>query len=280
MKKTITRILAGVMAVAMCVALSSCAAPAAGSGSGAATSAGSDKLAKIKASGKLIVGTSADYPPFEFHKMQSGQDKIMGTDVEIAQAIAKDMGVKLQIEDMSFDGLLPALTTGSVDMIVAGMTISDERKKSVDFSDVYYTVRLKLLLRKGDVGKYKALGDFDGKSIAAQTGTSNESAVKSEQPKAHLVSLAKIPDMILELKSGKVDAVNLDSVVADSYANKNKDLAVSDLQYSTPPDQTAIAIAKGDNASYLAAVNKTLAGLVSSKKIEGWVTHYNEIANS
>lgn len=281
MKKTITRILAGVMAAAMCLALGSCAkAPAAGSGSAASSAAGSDKLAKIKASGKLIVGTSADYPPFEFHQMQKGQDKILGADIEIAQAIAKDMGVKLQVEDMSFDGLLPALQTGSIDMVIAGMTVSDERRKSVDFSDIYYSVRLKLLLRKGDVGKYKSLSDFDGKSIAAQTGTSNEDAVKTEQPKAHLVSLAKIPDMILELKSGKVDAVNLDSVVGVSYAKKNKDLATSDIQYSTPPDETAIAVEKGDNSTYLAAVNKTLAGLISSKKIDGWVTKYDEIADS
>lgn len=287
MKTKLTRILAGVMTAAMCVGLGACAKTPASSGSGTASptasagsAAGTDKLAKIKASGKLIVGTSADYPPFEFHQIVSGQDKIEGADIEVAQAIAKDLGVKLQVEDMSFDGLLPALTTGTVDMVIAGMTVSDERKQSVDFSDIYYTVNLKLLMRKADVSKYKSLDSFNGKSIAAQTGTSNEDAVKTEQPKANLVSLAKIPDMILELKSNKVEAVNLDSVVAASYAKKNKDLAVSDLSYATPPDQTAIAVAKGDNTSYLAAVNKTLDSLVSGKKIEAWVTKYDDVANS
>lgn len=286
MKTKLTRILAGVMTAAMCVGLGACAKTPAASGSGTASSTmsagstGTDKLAKIKASGKLIVGTSADYPPFEFHQIVSGQDKIEGADIEVAQAIAKDLGVKLQVEDMSFDGLLPALTTGTVDMVIAGMTVSDERKQSVDFSDIYYTVNLKLLMRKADVNKYKSLDSFNGKSVAAQTGTSNEDAVKTEQPKANLVSLAKIPDMILELKSNKVEAVNLDSVVAASYAKKNKDLAVSDLSYATPPDQTAIAVAKGDNTSYLAAVNKTLDSLVSGKKIEAWVTKYDDVANS
>lgn len=96
-------------------------------------------LDKIKESGKLVVGTSADYPPYEFHATVDGKDEIKGFDIDIAQAVADDLGVKLEIKDMDFDGLLVALQGDKVDMVFAGMTPTEERKQNADFSDIYYT---------------------------------------------------------------------------------------------------------------------------------------------
>ncbi|WKL02385.1 transporter substrate-binding domain-containing protein [Paenibacillus amylolyticus] len=87
---------------------------------------------------KLVLGTSADFAPYEFHKVINGKDEIVGFDIEIAKEIAKDLGAELVIEDMGFDGLLPSLQSGRVDLVISGMTPTDERKKSIDFSDTYY----------------------------------------------------------------------------------------------------------------------------------------------
>ena len=100
------------------------------------TTESASTLEKVKESKKLVIGTSADYPPYEFHKEINGKDEIVGFDVEIAKEIAKDLGVELEIKDMSFDGLLPALKTGTIDMALASMNPSEERKESVDFSDI------------------------------------------------------------------------------------------------------------------------------------------------
>ncbi|MBR5866998.1 MAG: transporter substrate-binding domain-containing protein, partial [Spirochaetaceae bacterium] len=95
-------------------------------------------MEKIKANGKIILGTSADYPPYEFHALIDGKDTIVGFDISIAEEIAKDLGVQLEIKDMNFDGLLAALVSGNVDFVISGMTPTEERKQNVDFSDIYY----------------------------------------------------------------------------------------------------------------------------------------------
>ena len=105
---------------------------------GAKDSKSGSALDKIKASGKIILGTSADYPPYEFHALVDGKDTIVGFDIELAKEIAKDLGVELEIKDMSFDGLLAALVSGNVDMVISGMTPTEERRQNVDFSDIYY----------------------------------------------------------------------------------------------------------------------------------------------
>ena len=102
------------------------------------TNSNTSALEAIKSKGKLVVGTSADYPPYEFHKEIDGKDQIVGFDIEIAKQFAKDLGVELEIKDMAFDGLLVALQADKVDMVFAGMTPTDERKQNADFSDIYY----------------------------------------------------------------------------------------------------------------------------------------------
>ena len=105
----------------------------------AAPAAKATTLDAIKSKGKLVVGTSADYAPYEFHTQVNGKDQIVGFDIEIAKQFAKDLGVELEIKDMAFDGLLVALQADKVDMVFAGMTPTEVRKKNVDFSDIYFT---------------------------------------------------------------------------------------------------------------------------------------------
>lgn len=142
------------------------------SGSSSPKTNGSALMQKIKSSGKLTVGTASGFPPYEFlDTSASDGKKIDGIDIKLAEAVAKKLGVKLEIQDMTFQSLLSSLTTGKVDIAVSAINPTEERKKTVDFSDSYLEGKQTLLVRKEDAGKYKALSDFDGKRIGVQKST-------------------------------------------------------------------------------------------------------------
>lgn len=111
------------------------------------TGESNDKLSEIKEAGKLVVGMSADYAPYEYHALIDGEDKIVGFDVDIAQAIADDIGVELEIKEMNFDSLCEAVQLGKIDMTISGMTPKPEREKAVDFSDIYYKAEQAFLVQ-------------------------------------------------------------------------------------------------------------------------------------
>ncbi|WIF95394.1 transporter substrate-binding domain-containing protein [Caminicella sporogenes] len=228
------------------------------------------KLETIKKAGKLIVGTSADYPPYEFHYVNNGKDEIVGFDIAIANEIAKDLGVELEIEDIGFDGLLAALKGDKVDIVIAGMTPTEERKKSVDFSKVYYRAVQSVLVGSKDVDKFKTIDDLTGKVIGVQKGTIQEELAKTQIKDAKIESLTSIADLILQLKSGKVDAVIAEAPVAKAYAKNIDGIEVSSIQLETDDNGSAVAVNKG-NEDLVEAINKTLDKLMSENKIEEFV---------
>ncbi|MEG0775312.1 ABC transporter substrate-binding protein [Clostridium sp.] len=232
---------------------------------------------KIKESKKLVIGTSADYPPYEFHKEIDGKDTIIGFDVDIAQEIAKDLGVELEINDMKFDGLIAALKTGKVDMVLAGMNPTDERKQSVDFSKIYYTAEQAVIVRAEDKDKYKSLADLKGKEVGVQKGSIQEGLATEQIEGATVKGLGKVTDLVLELKNKKVDAIIVEVPVAKFYAEKNTDLVITDCKFAIEEGEqgSAIAIQKGDEA-FVEAVNKTLDRLIKEGKIEEFVVKANE----
>ena len=121
-----------------------------------------------------MLGTSADFTPYEFHKVINGKDEIVGFDIAIAKEIAADLGAELVIEDMGFDGLLPALQSGRVDLVVSGMTPTDERKKSIDFSDTYYKSKQVIMVRNVDKDKYPDMKSLENVKIGVQKGSIQE----------------------------------------------------------------------------------------------------------
>jgi arginine/lysine/histidine transporter system substrate-binding protein len=235
-------------------------------------------MEKVKSSGKLVLGTSADYPPYEFHKVTNGKDEIVGFDIEIAKEIAKDLGVELVIKDMKFDGLLAALETGNIDLVIAGMNPTEERKKSVDFSAVYYQAEQSVLIRTEDKDKYKSLSDLSGKRVGVQKGTTQEQVATDEIPGAQLKALGKVTDLVLQLQNDMVDAVVLEQPVATSYAGKNKGILVSDLYFDNKDKGAAAAIKKG-NEDFVNEINKTLNRLMNDKLIEKFVVDANNIVD-
>ncbi|OJV66892.1 MAG: amino acid ABC transporter [Clostridiales bacterium 38-18] len=224
------------------------------------------KLDEIKEKGVLVLGTSADYPPFEFHLEVDGKDTIVGFDIDIAKKIASDIGVELEIIDMKFDGLLPALTAGKIDLIIAGMTPTDERKQSVDFSIVYYDSRQTMLVKTDNVNTLNTVEAFAGKTLGVQKATIQEELAKTIFTSSEAKSIDKIPNLIMELKTDKVDGLILAEPVAKQYAAANPDLSVNGVDLGSEGG-SAIAIEKGSQ-DYLDAINASIQGLLDSGEMD------------
>ena len=262
LKKGFMKMVLGTMSL---LALAAC-----GNTSGTANSAatdGSSALQEIKDSGKLVVGTCADYPPYEWHLVQDGEDKIIGFDIDIAQAIADELGVELEVIDMDFDGLIPALSTGKVDMIIAGMNPTEERKQSVDFTDIYFTQKDALVIKSEDADDIRSEKDLKKASLATQKATIQETYLLENFPDAEIQSVPKLNTAILYLVTGKVDAVLMVETVARRYVEENEGLEIADFDVASTPNESAIAVAK-DSEDFLDAVNDILDEMEDSGKIE------------
>ena len=223
----------------------------------------------------LIMGTSADYAPFEF--MYKGEDGTMqygGIDVSVGQYIAESMGKELKVENMSFDYLLPSLVKGNFDIVIAAMEADGDRLKSADFSDPYYTdLPPAILVKASDAASYKTLADFSGKSVAAQTGTTKLDIVNEQLTGANAVPLALVTDMVNELVNGKVDAILVDGAVAKQYAETNKDLVIADASSELGAAQPyCVAVAKGDPKGLLPAINAAIAKMNEENKLESFIS--------
>lgn len=237
------------------------------------------KLDEIKKAGKIIIGTSADYPPYEFHKSINGKDEIVGFDIEVAKNIAKDLGVKLEIKDMKFDGLLAALDSGKVDMVVAGMTPTPEREKNVDFTKIYYTAKQTVVVRAEDKDKIKTADDLKGFKLGVQKGSIQEDIAKKQIPGAQAVALPKISDLILSVQDKKFAASIIEGPVAEAYTNANKDIVISDINLKQEDAGSAVAVKKG-NKDLVDAINKTLDKLLSAKSVDQFVIDANKLVEN
>ena len=233
-------------------------------------------LESIKSKGKLVVGTSADFPPYEFHKEIDGKDEIVGFDIDIAKEVAKDLGVELEIKDMDFDGLLVALQAGKVDMVFAGMSPTEERKQNADFTDVYYQGNHTFIMRAGEEAGMNAMEDLNGKKIGVQKGSIQEEMAKEAYGEENLKSLAKVTDLVLDLKNNKVDAILVETAVAEFNVEKNEGLALTGFTVEDETGGSAIALKKGSE-EVVAEVNKTIQKLKDEKKIDEFVVNANEM---
>jgi arginine/lysine/histidine transporter system substrate-binding protein len=236
------------------------------------------KLGHILSAGMITLGTSAEYAPYEFHKKINGKDQIVGFDINIAKEIAKDLGVRLNIRDIDFGSLLTELKTGSVDFVIAGMTPDEERRKSVDFSKNYYEAKQSVFVRAQDKERFRTMKDLEGATIGVQIGTTQEKIAKAV-PNAKVRALGRTTELVLELKSKKVDALIVELPVAQGYVRNNPDLALSDIHPQYASGGSAVAVNKGE-AALLAAIQKTLDRLTAEGRIDRWVSEMTQLAES
>ncbi|HCY6345715.1 TPA: ABC transporter permease subunit [Staphylococcus aureus] len=227
---------------------------------------------KIKERGELRVGLSADYAPMEFEHTVNGKTEYAGVDIDLAKKIAKDNNLKLKIVNMSFDSLLGALKTGKIDIIISGMTSTPERKKQVDFSDSYMMTKNIMLVKKDKVSEYKDIKDFNNKKVGAQKGTEQEKIAQTEIENASITSLSRLPDVILALKSGKVEGAVVEKPVAEAYLKQNPKLGISNVKFNEEEKDTVIAVPK-DSPKLLSQINKTIKEVKDKGLIEKYMTN-------
>lgn len=228
------------------------------------------KLDKIKKAGKIIIGTSADYPPYEFRLLPEMEDDFVGIDIDIADAIAADLNVKLEIKNIVFNNLFNELTAENIDLILAGLAPTEKRQKIVDFSIPYYQAIQNMLIRVKDKEKIKLLEDLRGKNVGTQTGSIQEDMARSMFISATFVTRPTIQQLIDELANEKLDAVILEKPVADTYVFKNKNFLNLECNSDRTPLGSAAAVKKG-NADLLARVNQILERLIRENKINQFV---------
>ncbi|HEP1170312.1 TPA: ABC transporter permease subunit [Staphylococcus aureus] len=230
------------------------------------------KWEKIKERGELRVGLSADYAPMEFEHTVNGKTEYAGVHIDLAKKIAKDNNLKLKIVNMSFDSLLGALKTGKIDIIISGMTSTPERKKQVDFSDSYMMTKNIMLVKKDKVNDYKDIKDFNNKKVGAQKGTEQEKIAQTEIENASITSLSRLPDVILALKSGKVEGVVVEKPVAEAYLKQNPKLGISNVKFNEEEKDTVIAVPK-DSPKLLSQINKTIKEVKDKGLIDKYMTN-------
>lgn len=173
---------------------------------------------------------------------------------------------------MSFDSLLGALKTGKIDIIISGMTSTLERKKQVDFSDSYMMTKNIMLVKKDKVNEYKDIKDFNNKKVGAQKGTEQEKIAQTEIENASITSLSRLPDVILALKSGKVEAAVVEKPVAEAYLKQNPKLGISNVKFNEEEKDTVIAVPK-DSPKLLSQINKTIKEVKDKGLIDKYMTN-------
>lgn len=272
------KLLATGLAAIMVMGLVGCSSSKSSSASSDASSsaAKTEKLQQIKDAGVLKVGTSAEYSPYEFHKVVDGEDQIVGFDDFVVQEIAKDMGVKVEYEDMDFDGLLGALKADKVDIVLAGMTPDEKRRKSVDFSEIYYTNSNVCIVAKGKEDSIKSSDDLKDLKVGVQKGTTQADYVTNTLGISNATQLKKIPDLMLELQNGKIDVIVTGKAVAEINVTKYDNVAIGNTTVGDEVAETAAAAIKKstedvDNTSFVKSVNDTIKRLQDSGDMDKYM---------
>jgi ABC-type amino acid transport substrate-binding protein len=229
---------------------------------------------QIKARGTLIVGTEATFPPFESYN--SSSERIEGFDIDIAQKIADRLGVQLEVRNLEFSVLIGGVKTKQIDMAIAGMSITPERELAVAFSSPYYTADQAIIIRNGTTNIHTA-SDLAGKKIAVNLGTTGDAWVTENLVQTGLVIDSDVHrfgfagSTILELSSGRVDAVVIDKPVADAFAAHTPGIRVV---YTIVTNESYGIAMNRDSTDLVALVNQVLADLQSSGEMQQLVAKW------
>lgn len=238
-----------------------------------------DLLSKIKAEGKLKVGMSVDYAPYEFFVMENGKKKIVGLDLNLISEIAKDLGVEYEIQEMEFSTICDATRNGIVDLGVSGLSPDEERREIIDFSNIYFQAEQGILINKNAAKEIKNIDDLKGKRVGAQNGSIQATLAQGIE-NADVKLLPEVPTLIQDLIAGNLDAVIVELPVADIQAVVHNELAVAEEKIAdTSGGGSAIALPKGQEA-LLAEVNKTLERLESEGKIQEFYKQAIELSKN
>ncbi len=220
---------------------------------------------KVDEGAVIKMGTNAAFPPYEYKE----GDKFVGIDVEIAEAIAKELGMTLEIVDMEFDSIITSVNGGEVDFGMAGMTVTEERLKEVDFSTSYATgVQVVIVNEDSSIA---SLDDLVGKKIGTQLGTTGDMYSKDDYGEENVTSYGKGADAVIALKGGDVDAVIIDNEPAKAFVAENEGLKILETEYAV--EDYAICVKKG-NTELLEKIDAALIKLAEDGTLDKIVEKY------
>ena len=262
--KKITKIFAVVLAVAMLLALAACGTANTGSDTDVPDNTGA-ALTTVEA-GKLIMSTNAAFPPYE---MTDDSGAIVGIDAEIAAAIAEKLGLELQIDDMDFDSALLAVQQGKSDIVMAGVSVTEERLLVMDFSDSYATgIQVVIVPEDSDIA---TIDDLEGKLIGTQRATTGNIYCTGDYGEENVIAYDNGITAVQALLNGQVDCVVIDSAPADEFVAANAGLKILDTEYVE--EQYAIGMNKG-NTALVEAVNAALKELIEDGTVQAIIDKY------
>lgn len=269
MKKTVSILLVLVLALG----LGGCS----NGGDQTSEGAGPKTIERIKENGKLVLGTSADYPPFEWISHENGEEYV-GVDIEIAKKIAEDLGVDLEIKNMAYEGLIASLAVGDVDIVIAGMAATDDKKEKVDFSDSYFQGGQVLLVLEENKNKYTSLADLEGTKVGTQLGSTQQDL--AQEKFGDSVFGYDLNNVLIEqLKNKSIDAAFLSEVPAKEFAKITPGLALIDL--ADVEDEPGFAVALNKNQEDLRdKISQIVTDLKDSGQIEKWLDEYIELSST
>ena len=229
--------------------------------------------------GTLTVATSPDFAPYEFYALDENKEpQLAGFDMDLAQYIADYLGLTLEVIPMDFDGTIMELQNGNVDLGMAGYSPDPDRAEVMDFSDIYITGGQSFVCIQGNEDKFPSLEAANNPeySIGAQVGSIQAGLAKENTPDADIVELSKVPDIIAELLTGKLDGAFIETVVAEAYAKNYPALCV---KFDVPYEQegSVVGVSK-DNGALLAAVNLAIAAAKEDGSMDKFVAEANTLA--
>ena len=233
-----------------------------GGGSSSSSEGGEEKTYKV--------GIDTTYPPFEFEE----NGEYAGIDIELINAIAKNQGFKIEFNPMDFGGIIPALQANQLDIAIAGMSITDERKKVVDFSDPYFDAGLSLVVSKENTDITK-LEDLEGKTVAVKSGTTGAEFARANEDKFgyEVAQFEDSPSMFQEVSNGNADVL-LEDYPVIAYAIAESGLDLKTVGERLTGDQYGIAVLKGENADVLEKINTGLQDLRDSGEYDKIINKY------
>ena len=215
--------------------------------------------------GVLTMGTNAAFPPYEY----KDGDTIVGIDAEIAQALADKLGLQLEIVDMDFSSLITSIQSGKIDISLAGMTVTEERKQNVDFTDSYATGVQSIIVKEGS--DIQSVDDLEGKLIGVQEGTTGHLYCSDDYGEENVIAYTNGATAVQALLQDKVDCVVIDQQPAKAFVEANEGLQILDTAYTT--EDYAAAVSK-DNPALTAALNTALQELKDDGTIQGILDKY------
>jgi arginine/lysine/histidine transporter system substrate-binding protein len=279
-KKLSVMLLSAAMCISMLAGCGSTAATsesASGSASGSASASASGSASGSAAAsadaagtdGTIVFATNPEFPPFEYITTDGVIGEYDGIDMAIAKEIGERAGMKVEMQSMEFDSLLVALQNGQIDATIAGMTVTEERAKTVDFSTPYYTAT-QVMIVKDDSDIAKA-SDMEGKTIAVVQGYTGETVV--QELGYNYEAFKKGTECVMELVNGKCDVVVIDSATAEKYVADNEGLKIVEDSDAFDSEEYAIAVQKG-NTELLSKINAAIDDMLADGTISDIAAQY------